>query len=273
MDQETKQFDLSNRFFILIALLIGGVVISYLGGLYVSYKGLPENYQNQISVSGTGKVYAKPDIAEVSFGVTTEASTIATVTKNNTDKMNAVIEAIKSLQVDEKDIQTTNYSLTPVYENTYTPMIYPATDGGAISSGSTMIKGSALKGYKLAQNIQVKIRDFSKVGDVLTKATTTGANVVSDLQFTIEDMQKVQQEARAKAIANAKENAKNLSESSGLRLGKLVNIYEGYVGYPVAYGKGGGSAITMEDSANVAPQIQSGQLEITSSVNLSYIVK
>jgi hypothetical protein len=133
--------------------------------------------------------------------------------------------------------------------------------------------GTTLKGYKLAQDIQVKIRDFTKIGDVLSQTTAKGANTVGNLQFTIDDPEKFKEEARAKAIAQAKSNAKNLASESGVNLGKLVNVYENYT-YPMAYSTnamkamGGGA----EDSVT-APTIQPGQQEIDVTINLTYQVK
>ncbi len=262
MDEQTIKF--LNKTFTLAAVLIVGVLIFFVGQLMLQQQTVEHQNQNQITVSGEGKVYVKPDVALISLGVTTQATTVADVTKNNTDKMNAVIAAVKALKIDEKDIQTTNYSLTPVYENYSTPV--------ALSMMYPVRTGTTLKGYKLEQDIQVKIRDFTKVGDVLSEATTAGANLVGDLQFTIDNPEQFREQARAKAIAQAKTKAKNLSRESGISLGKLINVYENYI-YPGAYksnalGMGGGVA----ESAP-APTIQPGQQEIDVTINLTYQVK
>ena len=109
MDGEIKQFDLSSRFFRLIAILVLGILIFFVGEMVYQSKLLSQQNQNQITVSGEGKVYAKPDVAIISLGVSTEGTTVADVIKRNTEKMNAVIDAVKKLGVEEKDIQTTKY--------------------------------------------------------------------------------------------------------------------------------------------------------------------
>lgn len=260
----------------LAQILIVGVLVFIVGQLILQNKSVDIQNQNQITVLGEGKVFVKPDVALVSLGVTTTASTVADVTASNTTKMNAVIQAIKDLKIDEKDIQTTNYSLTPVYSNNYivpSPVltVYPSSGGVSSGSGTIVRTGSTLTGYKLEQDVQVKIRDFTKIGDVLAQATAKGTNVVGDLQFTIDKPEQFREQARAEAIAQAKANAQNLSKESGMRLGKLINVYEGYSS-PIMYSAkamGGGIA----DLSAPVPTIQPGQQEINVTVNLTYQVK
>lgn len=267
MEHDTLKF--LEKTFMLAAVLIVGILIFFVGQMILQQKLIDQQNNYQITVSGQGKVYAKPDVAIVSLGVTTQAVTVADVTKSNTEKMNAVINAIKALNIDEKDIQTTNYNLTPVYEDFVVPT--------AISTGTPVMypirTGTNLKGYKLEQDIQVKVRDFSIIGDVLSQASASGANLIGDLQFTIDNPEQFREEARAKAIIKAKENAKNLARESGVNLGKIINVYENYI-YPMAYSAnsklamGGGAT----DSAP-APIIQPGQQEIDVTINLTYQVK
>jgi hypothetical protein len=254
MDENLKQFDLSNRFFMVIAILVIGVLVYFVGQMFYQQKMIDLQNTYQITVNGEGKVYAKPDIALVNLGVTIQGLTTQEVITKNTEKMNAVIKAVKETGVEDKDIQTTNYSLNPLYNY-------------------TEAAGRIFQGYTLDQNIQVKIRDFAKVGDILQKATAAGANLTGNLQFTIDNPEQFKQEARAKAIEQAKANAKNLADSSGIKLGKLINVYENY-SYPIAYndsaklGMGGGIA----ESAP-APVIQPGQQEIQITINLTYQVR
>jgi hypothetical protein len=260
----------------LAAILVVGVLVFFVGQMVLQNRSIDLQNAYQITVSGQGTIYAKPDVALVSLGVTTQAANVADVTKSNTEKMNAVIDAVKALKIDEKDIQTTNYSLTPVYENTVTPvysvpMMYP--NDVASSGGTTIRTGTTLKGYKLEQDIQVKIRDFTVINNVLSKATASGANLVGNLQFTIDNPEQFKEQARAKAIAQAKANAQNLSKESGVNLGKLINVYENY-SYPMAYSsnaKLGMGGVAPESAPT--PTIQPGQQEIDVTINLTYQVK
>lgn len=250
MEKQTINF--LNKVFILASVLVVGILLYFVGQMMYQSQMLDQQNSNQITVSGEGKVYAKPDIAVVNLGVTTQKATVADAIKSNTEKMNAVIAAVKNLKIDEKDIQTTNYNLSPHYN--YTDK-----------------SGSIFDGYTLSQNIQVKIRDFTKIGDVLAEATTAGANLVGDLQFAIDNPEQFRDMARAKAIEQAKDNAKNLAKESGVKLGKLINVYENsnpYYYSPQALGKG-----MADSSAPVAPIIQPGQQEIDVTINLTYQVR
>ena len=251
MEEQILKF--LNKVFTLSAVLILGVLLFFVGDIAYKFKNLDQASNYQITVSGEGKVYAKPDIALVNLGVKTEGQTTQDVIARNTEKMNAVIKAVKDSGVEEKDIQTTNYNLSPMYNY-------------------TEAAGRIFQGYELQQNLQVKIRDFAKVGDILQKATTAGANLASNLQFTTENQEQYKQEERAKAIAQAKSNAQNLASVSGVNLGKLINVYENY-SYPMMYGSekaiGMGGAV---DSAPT-PTIQPGEQEINVTINLVYAVK
>lgn len=251
MAEETKQLDLSNKVYKLVVAVIVLIALFYFGNLAYNFQSLPQNYPQEISVSGQGKVYAKPDVAILVLGVEDKGAKISDIVKVNTDKMNKIIKDVKDSGVDEKDIQTTQYSINPEYNWT--------EKGGRI-----------FVGYILTQQITVKIRDFEKVGSILDKATSDGANAVGDLQFTIDNPEQVQAEARQKAIEQAKEKAKTIASQSGLKIVKLINVSEGgYYPQPL-YAKGAGIAV---ESANVAPDIQAGQMEIDSTVILTYRVR
>lgn len=251
MEETKKIIDLSDRFFTMVSLLIIGLVVVGVLGTAFEFSNLPQNAPQQINVSGDGKAYAKPDIAMVSLGMHTQGFVSQQVINDNNGVMNAVIDAVKNLGIDQKDIQTTSYNVSPVYD--YTD------------------RGRVFKGYSLDQQISVKIRNFDKISDVLDKATSLGATTVGDLQFTIDNPELVRADARAKAIEAAKTKAVELASQSGLKLGKLINISEGgsYAPQPM-YAQ---ASMLDKASASIAPSIQSGQLEVNSSVTLTYLLK
>lgn len=251
-----KKFDLSNRLYIPI-LIIGLALIALLSAAaYAAYNSATGYYPREITVSGQGKSYVVPDIALVNLGITTEGKKSEDVVKENNEKMNAITKAMKDLGIADADIKTTNYNLSPKYN-------------------WTEAKGSFIDGYTLSQTIQLKIRNFDKVGETLQKATSLGANTIDQVQFTVEDTEKVKAEAMKEAVAKAKEKAQNIANASGLKLGRLVSVYEDTSGaytpqpyYGVAEGKGGGSDVSIP-----TPEIQPGQQEIDVTMSLTYRVK
>lgn len=215
------------------------------------YIGRPMSERDTITLSADGKVVAIPDIATTSIGVTTEAKTVASAQKENTEKMNAILEKMKSLGIDEKDLRTENYSVYPLYD---------WRDGIRID-----------RGFSVNQSLLVKIRDLSKTGEALAAATELGANQVGGLNFTIDDPEALEQEARLEAIAKAQEKAQAVADAAGITLGKMVGFSETsngqqpvYRGYALdqAIGLGGGGA----------PDIAEGSQDVVVNVSVTYEV-
>lgn len=209
------------------------------------YVGADVAYKNTISVRGEGKIYTKPDIAIVNLSVVTEGKDIKDVQEENSEKMNDVIEFLKDFGVTEKDIKTTNYQLYPRYnyENRRIPQII---------------------GYEINQTLEVKIRNMDKIGEILERSVSIGINQVSSLTFGVDKDEELKEQARAMAIEDAKQKAKNLASQLGVKLVKLSGFDEGTsFDYPIyrELGIGGGGE---------TPQIEVGENEILVNVTLIY---
>lgn len=230
-------------------------------------KTIGREIRDSISVSGTGEVYAKPDLAMIDISVITEKKTVDEAVSENATKMNAVISAVKGLGVEEKDIKTTTFSVNPRYEylkEGATAVIEPAI--------YSSVSRRTLVGYEVSQKIEVKIRDLSKVGAITEAATSAGANDTGNLYFTIENRDQFENAAKEEAIKKAKEKADSLSAQLGVKLGRIINFYENSY-YPVeksmdAAGLGGASSI-----APAVPDIQTGENKITANVTIVYEIE
>jgi uncharacterized protein YggE len=219
-----------------------------------------------ISVSGKGEIFAKPDIATFTFSVHAEEKDATTAQQKGAEAINKVIAFLKEKGIDEKDIKTSNYSLQPKYEYTQ----------GVCTQWSCPPGKQNLVGYTLDQSVEVKVRKTETVGDVFTGITENGGMNVYGPTFTIDDDEKLKAEARAEAIANAKVKAEELAKQLGVRLVRMTSYWENEnSGYPVPmYDKAmsyGGDAMT--ERATVAPSIPSGENKIVSTVTLNYEVR
>ncbi|MFH1193276.1 MAG: SIMPL domain-containing protein [Candidatus Jorgensenbacteria bacterium] len=247
-----------------VAVTVAVLVVAYAAWSYArtySQSVEPSSFRS-FSASGEGKVVAIPDVAAFSFSVVTEGGKdIGALQKKNTELANGAIAFVKDGGVEAKDIKTAQYRLEPRYQ-------YYACKTGACPPPEIV-------GYTITQSVAVKVRDFAKIGELLSGVLEHGANTVSDFQFTVDDPTAVQQEARAEAIEKAKAKAKEIADVAGFRVGRLLSIDEG--GYaPVlyktsameAFGRGGGDV-----AAVPAPSLEPGSQEITVNVTLRYEIR
>lgn len=235
---------------IILTLAVTGIVI------FALFTVKQNNEQDRFSVVGSGIVYAKADIANLEVGLkTTVKKTAAEATVESTVKMNDIISEIKKLGIEDKDIKTSNYNLSPVYN-------------------WTNAKGQELIGYEVTQTLTLKIRDLNKIGDVISKTTEKGANQVGNIIFTIDDEFALKNQARELAINKAKEKAILIASQSGMKLGKVKSVIENTdpIISPIMYTNAKVMSESAADSIS-SPSIQSGQNEIKVDVTLVYQVK
>ena len=238
-----------NKFFQFLSIVLMIVIIAFVAVLINEKTGANENL---ISVSGLGEVYVTPDVGYITISVQTENKDVSVASEENHNKMNDVIEYIKSEGVESKDIKTTGYSINPRYEWN--------NDTGK----------RTLAGYEVSQSVNVKIRDLSKVGTIISNATSKGANDVSSLSFIVDDDEEAKAEAKELAIKDAKEKAKELEDLLGVKMVKIVNFYEQSDGYSsrVIHNE-----VMKESVAIPAPTIEVGENKITSMVTITYSIK
>lgn len=217
------------------------------------------NNEDRFSVSGSGIVYAKADIANINIGFKTDVKKEASLaSKESTEKMKSIISSLKDLGVEEKDIKTTNYSLRPVYKWTEN-------------------EGQVLKGYEVSQSVQVKVRDLEKIGEVISESAEKGANQVGDVSFSIDDEYELKNEARELAITKAKEKAKLMAAQAGMELGRVKGVFENSDNpypTPMPMYANAMKEMAMDGAMEEAVStIQTGQNEIRVEVTLIYEVK
>lgn len=241
------------------------------------------NVSSELSVVGDGKVDVKPDTAYIDAGITvSRARTAAEAKERMTRVNNAIIAAVKALGIAEADITTSNFSINPEYDyNTPRPLYAPDATTGSEPVVDTMPpeksaimpepSNSTIVGYNGNANISIKVKDSNKVSQVIEKVTAAGANNVGSPRFTVDNPEKYREEARNKAIANAKEQAEKLSKQLGIKLGKITNIVEGGGGYPQPmYDRAYGGVAMNAEAKSTPPTIEEGTQTVTSTVTLYF---
>jgi len=200
-----------------------------------------------ITVSGMGAVNAKPDIAYISMGYTNQDADSKTAQSQNNTQMAAIIAAIKTLNIADKDIQTTMFN------------IYPQTDYN---------NGNKITGYIVTNMVQVTVRNLDQAGAVMDQAVAAGANAGGGIQFAIADPSPYYEQAMGLAIQNAASKAGAIAKSINVTIGKPSQILEMSGVYtPVLYGNA--NTMSLADSGAGMP-VQSGDLTVSANIQVVY---
>ena len=206
----------------------------------------------RIIVMGEGEAAAAPDLALMSLSVMREAKTAREALDANNDAMAAVIAAMQSFGIAERDLQTAGIQIQPRYNYTN------RADGG---------QDAQLVAYQVTNTLSVRIRDLSKTGEILDRSVTLGVNQGGGVQFTNDDPAAVLTEARKEAVADAMEKAKTLSEAAGVELGRVLEISDlAYAPPPMPYL----SKARSFDAAEAAVPVQAGENAYKVQVNVTF---
>ena len=230
---------------------------SYIGG------GVPPS--NTLSISGTGEVFAVPDIATITFSLRETGTSVADTQTKVAEKSGKALAFLKRSGIADKDIKTVSYSAYPEYEfrnSAGIPCTYGCPTGKRV-----------LVGYTVNESIGVKVRATDKVGAILDGLAKEAApSELGGPDFSIDDQNAVMREARKKAIADAEKKAEDLASDLGVTLVRIVNFSE--AGMPVYYakayladGRGGAGA------PEAAPSLPAGENKITSNVTITYEIR
>lgn len=180
-----------------------------------------EEKPRTITITGEGEVTAAPDIAYVDMGVVSEGKTAAEALAANTAAMEKVFEGLEEAGIDKKDMQTSNFSVYPVYEQVRPEDNRPHTP--------------KIGGYTVQNQLTVKVRDLDNLGAILDKVVTLGSNQLSGVRFAIDDPKPLMDEARKAAVTNALDKAKLYAGAAGVAVGEILTISEGGYSMPQPY--------------------------------------
>lgn len=213
------------------------------------------NYQSQknngyrITVEGKGNVIVKPDQAKMTIGIVTENQQLLIAQQENTSVSNRVINALKQLGIEEGSIKTTLYNIQPQYD---------------------YIEGkSVFKGYQVDHQLEVTIKDITKVGAILDAAFKNGANRGGNVQFVVSNTEEYYREALKRAVNNARVKAEAISQTIGASLRSVpIKVIEKVIQPPERYPVF--SYKLAAESAQETPPIQKGEFTIDAFVTVVY---
>lgn len=252
-----------------VAAVVLGVAIGWSALSYVDTysKSVEPSSFRSFTVSAEGEEVATPDVAQFSFAVITEGGKdLSALQTENTNKVNKAVDFVKSNGVEAKDIKTSAYQVSPRYETSNCYGIY---------SDGRVCPPPAIVGYTITSSVEVKARDFAKVGDIISGIVANGANSVSQLNFTIDDPTVVQGKARDKAIAKAMDQAESIARAAGFRTGRLLSIYENqnYSSYNRSLISSDMAKGAFESAVAPSPAIEPGSENVKVTVNMTYEIR
>ena len=200
-----------------------------------------------ISVTGEATVLVPPDLAEIDGGVTSEAKTAREASEANNAAMGKVLQALKGAGIEEKDVQTARLSLQP-------------------QSAPNRSGPSAIAGYRASNRVTIRVRDVTKVASVIDTLVGAGANEIGGINFVVSQASKLLDEARERAVADARRKAEINAKAAGVTLGAPLSISEEGNSAPAPYRR---MAAGMAVSAPVAQ----GEETLQVTVSVSWAIK
>lgn len=220
----------------------------------VAFSQTVNNEKNTLQVNGKGALTAKPDKANLTISVDTTNLNASTAVKENADKMNKVMEKLKS-QIGKNDkISTTGYNLSPIY--TY----------------DEKTRKSELSGYRVSNSIIVESNNLEVIGKLIDSATQAGANRIDSLSFDTDKRDEYRRQALVKAVQDARETADIVAKAADVTIVKIIQISPSYeIPIPV-YRE---FALTARQAGAAPPptQIEPGELTVNASVNIVFEIQ
>lgn len=205
-----------------------------------------EDAARVLTVTGTGEVARAPDMAVIRVGVVEQDKSAEVALSRASEAMTRMQAQLAGQGIEPRDIQTTQLSLNPVYEN---------------SSGT---RTRRVVGFEAMNSVLVRVRDLPSTGAVLGALVGDGANRIDGISFTLQDGEEAMDEARRRAVADARRKAELLAEAAGVGLGEVRDIREAGGGMP--------RPVMMERMAAdvAAVPIAEGEVSLSATVSMVY---
>ncbi|OQW49837.1 MAG: hypothetical protein A4S15_14115 [Candidatus Raskinella chloraquaticus] len=235
--------ELRTRFMLMIALAIAAACSTT--SLHAADGAEPA----RLSLTGRGEAHATPDIATITIGVVTQGANARDAAQANNRAMNEAVNSLKAGGIEARDLQTSNYTIQPLY-----------------TSDPNRSTTPRIASYRATNTLIVQIRDLTKVGDLLERAVSLGANTVSGPNFSLADPEMKRNEARKAAMADALARARLYAEGLGFRLGRVLMVREGET-----FARARPLSAEVRAAASPAPPpIEAGESTISANVSVDW---
>ena len=234
---------------VLLALIVFTLWVINALGISYPIDVTTKQASGELAVIGEGKVDVVPDTAQVNVGIiVSNATTVETAQNQINQTNNSIVAAMEALGISDEDVSTSNYSINSDYN---------------YESGTNEITG-----YSGNASLSIKVRNLDILPQVIEQSTANGANQILGTSFVIDKPEDYREQARNAAIENAQQQAKELADRLGIKLGKVTNIVESSGNdYPMPmYDR----ALSVEAMGGGSANLQPGSQTITSTVTLYF---
>jgi hypothetical protein len=211
-----------------------------------------EDTPRRLVVNGTGEASARPDLAVISAGVVVQAETASAALADNTRAMNAVLEQLRGSGLPAEDVQTSQFSVTPLFDNRRPDPQTPAPP--------------KIVGYQVSNQVTARVRGLDQLGAILDGLVSAGANSINGPWFEIAEPEQLQDQARDAAVADAIAKAERYAAAAKVELGEVISIEEGGSYAPPRPMM---RAEAMAADVPIAP----GQTEVSASVTMTFAIE
>ncbi len=214
-----------------------------------------------ISVRATSTIYIEPDLAIVTFGITTYDNKIDAAQRKNSEKMKEVIEAFKTLGIEEMNMQTSNYNVYTSYD--YSDDTWPFKEKDV----------PEVEYYEVSHMLTVRIENLENVEELLNVAVEKGVTNISSIEFTLKDFAEAREKAYLKAVETAKARADYIAKGLGVNLGPVLSLTASHDDYDYSwYGSSmANQSVQFQDfSGSGGGSISTGEIEVKVNVNARY---
>lgn len=243
--------DIKKPLLITLIILIALWIYTLIGpAIPVNMHSVVSTKDSVFTTTGEGKVSVIPDQAVLRLGMQVNTPTVAQGQSDLNNKINTLLDQLKNMGIEKKDIKTENYSISPTYSTSNT-----------------------ITGYSIQSTLVITVRDIKNANSIIDTATKAGLNSIGGIEFTLSD--KTQQdslnEARKQAIQQAKDKARDLARLSGISLGRIIDVQEQNDQQPRPVMM---NAMAKTDSSAVpATATEPGSTDVTLQISLSYEIK
>lgn len=236
-------------------ILLAAIVLLVGRGLAIAAEETPPRPDGRlvpsVTVVGSGRASAKPDMAEVNVGVTTQAATAADALHENNDAMDRLLKALAGHGIEEKDILTSGFNVSPQYQYNQN-------------------RPPRLVGYQVSNSVHVKVRQLPTLGPLLDDVVGRGANQINGVSFSVAEPNPLLDQAREKAVADARRKAELYARAAGVSLGNvlLIQEYTPHLPRPME----AQPMAAMAGRAAAVP-VATGEMDFSATITITYALK